>query len=73
MDSDVKNSRRSSGGVVGRAAINQDGQGVGTEPIYAHADVSIVTDDRQDGAHKTTFLRVDEWLRGEPFPHESAC
>lgn len=52
----------------GCATIIQDGQGVGTEPIWQWS----VSTDVQGGFHayKTSFASIDEWFWSKPLPHE---
>ena len=85
-----RNARNSCDGArscEGRAAINHDGQGVGTEPIYANrVVVSARAWERiyrrcwlvgrgtrhNEVTYKSYFACVDKRFGGEPFPHKCA-
>ena len=67
--------RASAGARVGCAAMSQDGQGVGTEPICKKGEILPMQGSLPrvgKATHEAALARVDEGLGREPFPHERA-
>ena len=65
------------GARVGWAAMSQDGQGVGTDPIWAggqtrRGDEQGGGRDKGGGTYEAGLAGVDEGFGGEPLPHERA-
>jgi hypothetical protein len=68
----VMNERRASGEArVGWAAMSQEGQGVGTEPICINA-INHGCRKPTHWTYETSFACIDKRFGREPFPHKRA-
>lgn len=56
----------------GWAAINHEGQGVGTEPIFGPA-INLGTRKALSITYETNFSGISERLGRKPLPHKRAC